>query len=366
MKQKLLNLLFLFTGLFGIAQTPGGIFQSATPDSNPLNPNGDAWITASGTAFVTDDQTESEIAYIAIPQVSSEPSGDLATGSSCGPTDIVDNPSTGADGSYFSIQDPDGNPSSGDELLLFRLRIATDPGNGAFGFSVLVDTDILFGAADPNSVNGNPGFEYEIRLKSGGGAGVFVDDVDGTTNGTNITSFSIGTNSQRSYALSQDINCNNTAVFYDFFITLSSIGLTDTSNFRLIAATASAPGSVLGGSASDIGGIDDNDPFYNGDQDLVFNSSIEEQGTGLNNETLSVKSREFFSNLLMYPNPSSSIVTVKTSAEIENILIYNIIGKQIFKTKNKSFNLSSLQSGVYLIKVITQDGNVAIKRLIKK
>lgn len=178
-----------------IAQTPGNIFDPATPTANPMDINGDGWITTSGTAFVSDDQAESELPYIAIPQVGAEPSGDLATGSTCGPTDIVDNPATGVDGSYFFIADPDGTPSNGDELLHFRLRLASDPGNGAFGFSVLLDTDILFGAEDTNSVTGNPGFEFEIRLKSGGGSGIFVDDVDGTTNGTNLASFAIDTNS---------------------------------------------------------------------------------------------------------------------------------------------------------------------------
>lgn len=74
-------------------------------------------------------------------------------------------------------------------------------------------------------------------------------------------------------------------MFYDFFVPLSSLGLTGTSNFRLIAATASSPGSVLGGSASDIGGVDDNDVLFNGDQDLIFADLVNEQGSGLNLDT---------------------------------------------------------------------------------
>ncbi|HET8839511.1 MAG TPA: T9SS type A sorting domain-containing protein [Flavobacteriaceae bacterium] len=83
-------------------------------------------------------------------------------------------------------------------------------------------------------------------------------------------------------------------------------------------------------------------------------------------ETLSVESN-FMNNLSIYPNPvSNGIVNIETalkgSIEVE---IFNLLGKQVISTEitNGSVNISALQSGVYLMKII-QNGNSATKKLI--
>ena len=56
-----------------------------------LDPNGDGYVSASSSGFSgTDYGSSSELKMIAIPQLETEPSGDLATGSSGGHTDMVD------------------------------------------------------------------------------------------------------------------------------------------------------------------------------------------------------------------------------------------------------------------------------------
>ena len=110
---------------------------------------------------------------------------------------------------------------------------------------------------DPNYILGNPGFEIEIILATAGGsAGVNVNDVDGTTSGSSINSYALSTNHQRSNALNGDPSCASQPIFMDFFIPFSDVGILPTDEFRLLAATASSAGSALGGSASDIGGVD--------------------------------------------------------------------------------------------------------------
>lgn len=262
MKRAVIIAYHIFLVLAGLhGQTSGQIIDAAIPASNPLDPNGDGWISASGAAFISDDHTESEINYVAIPQYGSEPNGDLLTGASCGATDIVDNASTGEDASYVAFTDPDGIENSGDELLLYRLRIASNT-TGNFGFSVFIDTDGLFGSsglsADPNAVSGNLGFELEINLATKGGSkGLHVYDIDGSTSANStLRSYDIDSMMQKSYALHQDPSCSGTPVFYDFFVFLSDLGISSSTSVRFVTATSSSGGSALGGSASDIGGID--------------------------------------------------------------------------------------------------------------
>lgn len=258
----LLTTVLLFFAPLGnvIAQTPGQIFQDAPNDVNDiLDPNNDGFISASGGAFVADE--DFEYPFIPIPQVDFEDNGD-SQGGPCGDTDIVDNPSTLSEASYVYYLDPDGTPDNGDEVLIYRMRIGDDAA-GAFGFSVLIDTDAAIGTDDGNNITGNPGFEFEVRYVTGGaGAGVYVYDVDGSvTANSTVSSYAEDANSQRSYALFNDADCSNDVTFYDFWIPLADLGVTSGGQIRLAAATSQSPGNtVLDERGSDVAGVDD--PSY--------------------------------------------------------------------------------------------------------
>lgn len=286
MQKGLFTLLLLVCLIKANSQTPGALITTHIPSTGLtlLNPGDNSWVTTSGSAFVTNDQDESEIGWVGIPQVNSEPSGDLNVGGACGATDIMDDPTSGADASYVYFSDPDGIPDNGDEYMFYRLRISRDPGNGNFGFSVLIDIDETFGHTDVDSVEGNPGFEAEIRVVNGGGSkGVYIEDVSGTTSGSSISSYNLNLYTQRSYALSQQAACSGKqAVFYDFIVPFSDLsthfGISVNDPIRLVGATSINGATVLGNTASDIAGIDD-DNYANSiaGQDAAFSTFINAQ-----------------------------------------------------------------------------------------
>ncbi|MBT8385088.1 MAG: hypothetical protein KJO83_05200, partial [Bacteroidia bacterium] len=108
-------LLFVFTSQNIFAQ--GDIFTAATPVTNPMDPNGDGFITTTGGLFTgapTLEESEFEIPYIELPNFGTEPDGDLQTGANCGATEIVENTANSSNGSYYYISDPDGIPDNGD------------------------------------------------------------------------------------------------------------------------------------------------------------------------------------------------------------------------------------------------------------
>ena len=258
-KTVLVLVLFLNFQNNAFSQTSGEIHDPAIPATNPMDPNGDGWVTSSGTTFtVGDELSQFEIDFIELPPIDSEPSSDLDTGASCGSTEIIGDADTNSVGAYYAIVDQDGIPDNGDEVIIFRLRVAKD-GTGAFGYSFLFDTDNLIGSDDPNSVSGNPGFEMEVYFDT---KDVNVQNVDGSTSGTIVSTYSGTSNSQKSEALNGDCTKND-PIFLDFYVPLADLGLTTTSNFRVAAASSSSPSSALGGSASDIAGT--NDDLYPSD-----------------------------------------------------------------------------------------------------
>jgi len=286
----LCGMLFCF-GMESSAQTPGQIFRSAEPAGAAiLDPNGDGWITSSGatysdTALLVDESAEFEQSWTVLWHYENEPSSDLQTGSDCGPTELVDNYKTGQHAAYYRIIDPDNVDGNGDEMLAFRIRVNQDPNNAAYGYSFLLDTDGKFGASGPNQdldyLSGNPGFEYEVLFASGNSGGVEVNDVNGVAAGnavTTLVSYGDGVRDQRSYAIFTNCedpsNTSENPIFIDFYINFSSLGggITSQTSLRMVFASASSANTALGGSASDIGGV--NDSNYP-DDDSIFEFYID-------------------------------------------------------------------------------------------
>ena len=118
---------------------PGTITTPATGAGVAiLNPNADTCASIGPDGFVLSDVTESEVPFIAVPQAQPvEPAGDANPNTS----DIVDTAQGGQ--SFFVLFDQRGTSDPSDDVLLFRVRIDKDPGNAAFGYSVLVDIDMV-------------------------------------------------------------------------------------------------------------------------------------------------------------------------------------------------------------------------------
>jgi len=71
-------------------------------------------------------------------------------------------------------------------------------------------------------------------------------------------------------------------------------------------------------------------------------------------------------SITLYPNPTSGIVNIATEEVVKEINIYNMIGQQIWKGKEKQLDLSSIEQGVYLIHIQFENGKTAIQKVIKR
>ena len=79
---------------------------------------------------------------------------------------------------------------------------------------------------------------------------------------------------------------------------------------------------------------------------------------------------ELATSLNVYPNPVSDKLYIETEVEIEEVVVYDMFGRhQVTETPSHQGNLTidvtNLNSGVYFVKVVTENGE-AVKRFIKK
>lgn len=85
----------------------------------------------------------------------------------------------------------------------------------------------------------------------------------------------------------------------------------------------------------------------------VSSASINEEGT---------------INFKVYPNPAQLQIVVSSNDDIKTITVVNIMGKQIIEleaTDNETtINTSDLANGIYIVNVVTVDGNTATHRIV--
>ena len=68
----------------------------------------------------------------------------------------------------------------------------------------------------------------------------------------------------------------------------------------------------------------------------------------------------------IHPNPVIDILNISTNLKIIQLSLFDILGKQILVLKgSKYMNVSYLNSGVYVLKVKTEAGNLTEKIVIK-
>jgi hypothetical protein len=244
------SLVFVVFSSSSFSQTPGSIVKYPSSTGRAvLDPDFNGYVSTSSAGFVSNDETESEIPYVEIPGLVSEPISDPLAGPNCSFVDIV---TSTDESSVYTYLDANNN-------YLFRFRLGGMAPNSK-GYSILIDTDQKIGFsgpnADVNAVSGNPGFEIEISLQTN--FGVYLYDVDGLTTGTQKgLALAYADYCMKSVALTT--NCSDADFFYDFYIPFSMIttyfpSITTSTPLRLAATTVMSPTGAIGGTCADIGG----------------------------------------------------------------------------------------------------------------
>ena len=88
-----------------------------------------------------------------------------------------------------------------------------------------------------------------------------------------------------------------------------------------------------------------------------------------NYEDITGVNDNYMTDANVYPNPVKDRLYIETSTLIQSIEVYDVYGRlQVTKTPSHqsdlSVDVSDLNSGIYFVKVKTEEGNI-VKRIIK-
>lgn len=99
----------------------------------------------------------------------------------------------------------------------------------------------------------------------------------------------------------------------------------------------------------------------------IFNNTVD-RGAFEFGSTLHMDDNVFnLRSISVFPNPATLVLNIKMKqGSFKHGVIYSIIGQYILKTESKTIDVSHLKSGLYLIKIKTEEGHTVTKRFIKR
>ncbi|MGH2664488.1 T9SS type A sorting domain-containing protein [Flavobacterium sp.] len=81
---------------------------------------------------------------------------------------------------------------------------------------------------------------------------------------------------------------------------------------------------------------------------------------------LSTADFEINKGIVLYPNPASSFITIKSNSLVNEIAIWSIQGRKVMELKSTDVvNISGLQAGMYIARVTTEAG-LQVSNFIKR
>ena len=113
------------------------------------------------------------------------------------------------------------------------------------------------------------------------------------------------------------------------------------------------------------------DPLLNtGDVIIYFDEIYVNNNPTPDNSSLAVNSNFLKSKISIYPMPVSNILNIVTEENLAAVSIFNTHGAKIYETKNlalgsNSISTAGLSSGLYIINIVSQNGEKLNQKLVK-
>jgi len=70
-------------------------------------------------------------------------------------------------------------------------------------------------------------------------------------------------------------------------------------------------------------------------------------------------------DFMVYPNPTANSLMIHTTEEIKSVSVYSLDGKEILNSIEKTIDVSTLQNGIYLVKITSTNDSIGMKKFQK-
>lgn len=102
-------------------------------------------------------------------------------------------------------------------------------------------------------------------------------------------------------------------------------------------------------------------------QDCYAFNTNNDQVVIINESNLDVSEFELSNQIVLYPNPTTDYITIDSHFEIKELVLLDLKGKVLIQSTNPNseISLGAFDSGIYMLKLIDENGNMTVNKIIK-
>jgi hypothetical protein len=97
----------------------------------------------------------------------------------------------------------------------------------------------------------------------------------------------------------------------------------------------------------------------------IHNTTVDMGAYEFGSSILGIDNVNKIEGLKMYPNPTKGNLTFDLQEQIKTIELYNLQGQVVMMFTSKKVDINSVTKGIYMVKITTESGKVAIKKIVK-
>ena len=98
----------------------------------------------------------------------------------------------------------------------------------------------------------------------------------------------------------------------------------------------------------------------------IHNTTVDMGAFEYGATTLSANNTVLINDFYVYPNPATELIKLNLSEELKKAEVYNFSGQKVKTSLIKTININDLSTGVYFLKITTENNKIGIKKFIKK
>lgn len=98
----------------------------------------------------------------------------------------------------------------------------------------------------------------------------------------------------------------------------------------------------------------------------IFNTAVDMGVYEFGSSILGVQEAYKLASFTIYPNPVKNELNINIEGEIKNIEVYNYMGQKVIQTTKSQIDTNNLASGMYILKLYKENGEIGVKRFLKQ
>ena len=222
------------------------------------------------------------------------------------------------------------------------------------GLRIFLTSDDIDNDNNIDVISGNPNNTNEVQFYINNGTGTFTfNHNEPNSDALDVTNSKFHLSDLNNNSFKDILYIDNYEIFWkennqsSSFTNMGSIE--NSINYKVVFS-------------DDIDNDGDNDIIWSGFD--TINATLK-LGYIINGTTFSIINETFNNTILVYPNPTKSIIHISNKENYKKVCLYNVTGQRIISTNSNTIDMSNLTKDIYFLTLILENNKQKSVKIIR-